>query len=51
MKTIGLIGGMSWQSTIPSYRLVTAGWVCWRRAIPRRSRFIAIACMIATAWK
>ncbi len=25
MKTIGLIGGMSWQSTIPYYRLVNEG--------------------------
>ena len=22
MKTIGLIGGMSWQSTVPYYRLI-----------------------------
>ena len=25
MKTIGLIGGMSWESTIPYYRLINEG--------------------------
>ena len=25
MKTIGLIGGMSWESTIPYYRLLNEG--------------------------
>src|SRR5579884_2302588 len=25
MKTIGLIGGMSWESTVPYYRLVNEG--------------------------
>ncbi|MHB1427563.1 MAG: aspartate/glutamate racemase family protein [Rhodocyclaceae bacterium] len=25
MKTIGLIGGMSWESTVPYYRLINAG--------------------------
>ncbi|MDP5133940.1 MAG: aspartate racemase, partial [Paraglaciecola sp.] len=25
MKTIGLIGGMSWESTIPYYRLLNQG--------------------------
>lgn len=25
MKTIGLLGGMSWESTIPYYRLINEG--------------------------
>ena len=25
MKTIGLLGGMSWESTIPDYRLINEG--------------------------
>lgn len=25
MKTIGLIGGMSWESTVPYYRLINEG--------------------------
>lgn len=25
MKTLGLIGGMSWESTVPYYRLVNEG--------------------------
>ncbi|MGG6138985.1 aspartate/glutamate racemase, partial [Pantoea allii] len=25
MKTIGLIGGMSWESTLPYYRLINEG--------------------------
>ena len=25
MKTVGLLGGMSWESTIPYYRLINEG--------------------------
>ncbi len=25
MKTIGLLGGMSWESTVPYYRLINEG--------------------------
>ena len=25
MKTLGLIGGMSWESTVPYYRLINEG--------------------------
>lgn len=49
MKTLGLIGGMSWESTVPYYRLINEGvkqrlgvcirhgWFCTAWTLPKSS--------------